>query len=362
MPYSSNYNTPPFSFRPIWGHVSGWLIFLLYEQCLIWYTNGSPVPSPTALYFYACNILVFYAQLQILNIGFKVSKPRYLVFTGLLLVVLVLSSILKAIGDYIWVLPLFESERRSMDWGKYIILDLFRSIYFVGAATFLWIAGHTREYRLQAAAAQKLQLISQRDQADAERKYTDAKNALLQQQLNPHLISNTLNFVYNRVFRQSPEAGQCILLLSEIMRYTTGEADPDGKVALRQEVLQIENLVRVNQYRFDHPLQLHIELTGTFSAQRIIPLVLLTLCENLFKHGLLDDPDTPAIFKLELSGQGTLHLYLANRKRNTIKSLVPGGIGLRNLRTRLAHSYPERHELKISDTENDFELTLTMDL
>lgn len=349
--------------RRIFRHVGGWLLFLVYEQCLIWYTNGDLVPQITMLYFYGCNILAFYLFLGLLR--FASGEAHWPLYQLVLWTVagLGLVTIMKAAGNYLLVLPEFSAAQRGLIFRKYLVMDLFRSIYFMGLALLIWLSGHARDLRLRAAEAQKRRLIAERDQALAERQYADARNALLQQQLNPHLLFNSLNFVYSRVLRHSREGAQTVLRLAELMRYSMAETDPDGRVVLSAEVEQIRNLVAINAERFDFPLCLDTRLEGDFGTARIIPLILLTLAENIFKHARLDDPAQVAQFHLGLSPDGRVEVCSRNRKRDPgAPSQDHASVGLRNLRLRLAHSYPGNHSLDIRETATEFELHLILNL
>ena len=75
------------------------------------------------------------------------------------------------------------------------------------------------------------------------------------------------------------------MTLSEIMRYALTNAGEDSKVRLEDEIDNITNFIKLNQARFSQRLCFDYQVTGEAGELRIIPLVLITLVENLFKYG-----------------------------------------------------------------------------
>ena len=86
----------------------------------------------------------------------------------------------------------------------------------------------------------------------------------------------------------------------------------------------------------------------------------MSFVENAFKHGVLNNPAQPVTLHLALTAT-TLDLSLHNAKNNQQKDQL-GGIGLPNVRRRLALLYPTRHTLTVADTPTDFQVTLHLDL
>lgn len=187
---------------------------------------------------------------------------------------------------------------------------------------------------------------------------TRLRNVHLQQQLNPHLLFNTLNFIYSNVAEHSAEASRGVILLSEIMQFSMEEADDDGKVPVAHELAQVINLVELNRLRFDHPLLLDFEIKCEDNEAVIIPLVLLTLAENMFKHG--DFTAQPALLHLMISREGRLELRSRNKKRPGVTPDNRKNIGLDNTRLRLDNYYPGAYRLEIREDELFFELKLIM--
>ncbi len=90
------------------------------------------------------------------------------------------------------------------------------------------------------------------------------------------------------------------------------------------------------------------------------PLLLMPFVENTFKHGILNNPDTPAEIRL-IVDSGKLTFTCKNKINNFQKD--PGsGIGLENVKRRLDLLYPDKYDLEILKEEGDFFVKFLLDL
>lgn len=193
---------------------------------------------------------------------------------------------------------------------------------------------------------QKLKLEVEKMQADLK---------FLKSQINPHFLHNTLNSFYARSLPLSTELADGILTLSEMMRYALGESyTVDGKVLLRDEIEHLRNFIKMNQFRFRNHLHVQLELKGETSGALIIPFVLITLVENIFKHGDLTSEAYPVVIEVELKEEG-LYYRSRNRKKIGPKELSTG-IGLDNIQKRLQMAYGDGFILKAKN-EDEFYTT-----
>lgn len=335
-------------------HILCWFVFIIYEISLVRFSYGKLEPYYVYALFYTLNITYFYTYVRILNLTFDRKKPNYLKGIFLWLLAVLIYLLVKKIAD----ICLYSSARphSSLTAMRTIIpAYLFRTGYFTILATFYWASGYINVFRKQAAEAERQQLVMAKDRAEIN-------NAYLQQQISPHMLFNTLNFIYSDVYQGSPGAARSVLLLSDIIRFGLEAAGPDGKTALQEELKQIGQLVEINRFRFHHALALELETAGEFEKYRIIPMVLLTLTENIFKHGNLKDPGRPALIRIRVDDGGSLRYYSSNLKRAPSSFRQSKRLGMENIRLRLDFAYPGAYRLEIRDTEDNYELTLTIPL
>lgn len=344
-------------------HVICWTLFIAYELIMTYIALGALERPYVYLIFYSINISFFYLFATLLNYVFQGRPPRY--FKGIVgyLLLLSLNVTAKSVADHLVDSSPANSSRSFIYVEGFFQRNIMRALHFTMLGMFYWSAGRIAFFKRQTLEAEKRQLVIEKENAELEMQLTKSRNAYLQQQINPHMLFNALNFVYNSTQKYSEDAAQCIWLLSEIMRFSLEEADSDGKIKLDREVEQVDNLIAINRYRFKEPLHLNLNMHGDFNSYKIIPLILLTLTENVFKHGDLTEVDSPAILKLTVDENGQLTFYNRNLKKS--KNGHPRqrkAVGLQNIRLRLDAFYKGSYQLQINEPGDFYELTLTLQL
>lgn len=195
-----------------------------------------------------------------------------------------------------------------------------------------------------------------RDRADAEAARaikaialaTEAQLAMLRYQVNPHFLFNALNSIRALIDENPARAREMVTQLSELFRYslrTTQRAD----LSVGDEMAAIRNYLDIQRIRFDDALDAAVEADDA-AAQTALPGFLIhPLVENAVKYGL-ETSDRPLRVRVRARRDGgRLDVEVANSGRWLDGGNGSGtGTGLRNLRERLRHLYPERHALDIA--------------
>ncbi|SEU08512.1 sensor histidine kinase [Hymenobacter actinosclerus] len=202
-------------------------------------------------------------------------------------------------------------------------------------------------------------LLAEQRRRETQQAHTTAELTFLRSQLNPHFLFNTINDIYALVYQKSDDAPGALLKLSELLRYMLHEAHHD-QVLLTRELDYLNGLIELQRLGTKGKLHLDYQLRGPLNGQLIAPMLLVSFVENAFKHGVVTDAARPVTLQLDL-GPSTLNLCLHNAKNQQHKDQL-GGIGLANVRRRLALLYPNRHTLTVTDTPTDFQVTLHLDL
>jgi len=314
-----------------YGHLACWAVFIAYEMAsVIWIVHRTQPPFNYVVY-YAINIGFFYTVLWATSERFR---SRALISVLLIAVALNVFFLLKVCAD-----ALLLSGPWPKRWAyarAWIPADLNRAVFFGMLAAFYRVATAMGRFRRKAA---------------------EARIIYLGQALQPHLLFNTLNFVYAHVEEHSAEAADCVALLSEVLRFGMMPAGPDSLVVLADEVAQLRHLVAINRYRFGGTFCLELSLPEVPERARVLPLVLLTLTENVFKHGELQNEREPALIFLSVAF-GRLLFRTVNRKRH---GTAPGAsMGLAHVRLRLDHYYGRNYELVVRESTEDFTLELSL--
>jgi two-component system, LytTR family, sensor kinase len=233
----------------------------------------------------------------------------------------------------------------------------------VNQSNYFWANG------LIAATSTMLKIITDwfRSQQEKQRLVTQNMQSelrFLRAQINPHFLFNTLNSLYALTLKKSDVAPEIVLKLSEIMRYMLYECN-EKQVFLSKEIQYIQNHLALERLRLTKNLDIKFTVEGTVNDQQIAPLMFIPFLENAFKHGLSNH-----------LGDGFCHINMTVTRENVeffIENSKPdrilqtehpesGGIGLANIRQRLALLYPENHELIIRDLPDKFEVNLKINL
>jgi two-component system LytT family sensor kinase len=343
----------------VFRHMLFWLIFISYELAYLHFTVGLQATFFHFVIYYLLNIGLFYFNAYvILDFAFFRTVKPYLISIALILLELAGYLAIKFTLD----LLLSNNPKSHTDQLKhtelYVITNIWRAIYFIGLSIAYWSMLSFLRVRERNHQIETEQLKTLAKNLELENKYMSVENAYLQNQISPHLLFNSLNFIYTAVRGLSENAGKGVTRLSELMRYSLVSADDSRTVLLTEEVAQLENLVELCRMRFENEFFLRFSKKGRMTGIRIIPLILITLVENMMKHGDLGEKQSPARITLE-ARENTLFFETRNVKRNT--SLYPkGGMGLKNIEKRLNNYYQNRYALQTRDVENLFTVTLTL--
>ncbi len=192
-----------------------------------------------------------------------------------------------------------------------------------------------------------------------EKQKTEAELSTLKHQINPHFLFNSLSFIYGKIIKQDKETADSVLMLANIMRYALGKSTGvDGTVNIMDELEHMKNVVEINQRRYNHELNICYEEQIDDQSIRIVPLVLITLAENAFKHGDLHDPVYPLFIKVDTS-MNEFSFVIKNKKGKGRKELS-NGVGLQNITQQLSLTYGERCRFVVEDDDMDFSVSLNI--
>ncbi len=185
---------------------------------------------------------------------------------------------------------------------------------------------------------------------------------LLKSQINPHFLFNSLNNIYTLAGIDSKRTQKSIINLSDMLRYVLYECDQET-VPIKKEVEYIENYLKLFALKSSKDYPISTELNIANSSIPVAPMLFIPYVENALKHSNIDDRKNSFInIKIDADTDDiNFEIENSKPKKAIIKDGV-GGIGLENVMKRLAILYPEKHELKISETDTSFKVNLHLKL
>lgn len=190
---------------------------------------------------------------------------------------------------------------------------------------------------------------------------------LLKAQINPHFVFNILNAAYAKILPISEEAGEYLQKASEIMRFALYETN-DEFIKLEKEMAYLTQYVELETIRSNNRCKITFLQEGDISEKHQIPtLLLITLVENAFKHGVhatrhnsyVDIRVSVSVDTLRFKITNSIPLQPVMKSRRTEKT---GGIGLSNLQKRMKLYYADKYHLTKTVQEGEFQVLVILPL
>ena len=184
----------------------------------------------------------------------------------------------------------------------------------------------------------------------------------LKSQINPHFLFNTLNNLFSMAQdKGNDELADGISKLSGMMRYMLYDSNEES-VPLSKEITYLEECITLNKLRYaEEEVIVTFDHAGPIADVSIAPMLFIPFVENAFKHGVAIGQTTAIQIVLVVSGQ-KLNFRCVNTDHGFIKKMEISGIGLENVKRRLALVYPDKHRLIINKEDGKFMVNLEIDL
>ncbi|MGX7896231.1 sensor histidine kinase [Tsuneonella sp. HG222] len=193
-----------------------------------------------------------------------------------------------------------------------------------------------------------------------EAQATAAQLAMLRYQLNPHFLFNTLNSISTLVLLKETEPANAMLTrLSGFLRHTL-VSEPGAKVTVAQEVETLKLYLDIERMRFEERLRTVFDIDPAAAVAMIPSFLLQPLVENAIKYAVSPQEEGARIslsaqlvgHRLRLTVSDTGPGLRARSRRATLPQATFGkhestGVGLANIRDRLAQAYGEDHLFEI---------------
>lgn len=356
-------------------HVLFWLIFLSVLNSsalgLTWgpfsYENGTFLIS--SLYGMAINAALFY-----LNVYRMI--PRYLhqrklrdFWWGSAAMILGFTILEFGIDTYyLFTNDALQAELREVDGGKYENNEWMLSMAVWMSTTFLinvffwamaFLFRFPQDWRRNERSQQKLVEDKLRAELD-----------FLKAQMDPHFVFNGINSIYHLIGEDDEKAKSVLLQFSELLRYQLYECK-EQYISLHKELNFIKNYILLETVRKGEDASISINLPASEDLKQIndlliAPLILTPFLENAFKHlSLYSQKENNQLCIQIRVADKNLYLEVENSMdplREDQRNRKSSGIGLDNVKRRLAILYPNKHQLNISVNSKTFAVSLQVAL
>ena len=205
--------------------------------------------------------------------------------------------------------------------------------------------------RQREAIARHQALAFELERSELERQALDARLHLLQAQVAPHFLFNTLANVQALVDAGSPRASAVLRSLTAYLRAAVPLLN-ESVATLGRELQLVEAYLELMHMRMPDRLRYELHIDDAALAVRCPPTTLLTLVENAVRHGI-DPSEDGGCIDIEVRRNGG---RCAMRVRDTGVGLRPGdrglGTGLSTLRERLQLMFGDGAQLRVTAQDN----------
>jgi len=181
----------------------------------------------------------------------------------------------------------------------------------------------------------------------------DAELRALKSQINPHFLFNCLNSLSALTRRDPVRARDMCVLLSDLLRKTLGLGERES-ISWREEIELARTYLEVEQVRFGSRLRVEMEVDDACADCQVPPLVLQPLIENAIKHGIATMVEGGTIRLEGRIENGRLAVRVENSFDPEAPSPRRHGLGLRNVRSRLATRFGDAAHLHLAAEHDRF--------
>jgi sensor histidine kinase YesM len=176
---------------------------------------------------------------------------------------------------------------------------------------------------------------AERQQLELQVLTRDAELRALRAQVNPHFLYNSLNSISALTGSDPAAARRMCLLLAEFLR-TTLRVTAQERILLSEELTLVDRFLSIEEVRFGSRLRVERSIDESALECQVPPLVLQPLLENAVGHGIAGLIDGGTI-RLDVARHGDrLTIAVENPRDPDAMPRVRGGVGLENVRKRLA--------------------------
>lgn len=192
---------------------------------------------------------------------------------------------------------------------------------------------------------------------------------MLQTQINPHFLYNTLESVYLSLeVKGEKESANIVYMLSKLFKYALKERNT---ISLNKEVEMVKMYLEIEKYRFGKRLAWEITLDQAAKDITIPKLLLQPLVENAVKHGIelskeggmidisITTYEETLVIVVNDDGIGIspekiIEIGESLNKKENIQKKIRSSIGLKNVYERLIYYYGENAKLDIESADGEY--------
>ncbi|MBA5635817.1 histidine kinase [Duganella sp. LX20W] len=187
----------------------------------------------------------------------------------------------------------------------------------------------------------------------------EAELRMLRTQIDPHFLFNSLNSISALSTQDPPAARSMTLELASFFRHSLG-MDAQRKVALERELALVRHFLAIERQRFGARLAVREDIAPDAACCLVPPMIVQPLVENAVKHGIGQLPEGGVIMLTARRAGSLLRIRVENDVDASLPAARGNGVGLANVRQRLAGLYGHEASIHWSRRDDRFGVELSM--
>lgn len=329
-----------------WQNILFIVFVVLIESLNFYELNHANYLIPYAFWLYMAKAILFClaAYVNLLIIIPLLLKPKK--YIGFIVFNLINLAVFSPLIFFITVFAHADIGMEGSNFEHHVIFSttIVQIILIIIGSTLVYFI---KEWYKLKDIANKLVVI--------EKEKIETEHQALKAQLNPHFLFNTLNNLYAQCIAKSDDAPKTVLKLSGLMSYILYECKEEF-VILQKELTFLNDYISLEKLRLNK-LDVNFDIDIDESAEniKIAPLLLIPFVENAFKHSRTDAEFTYINMNLIIKNKQfifTCENIIGNKITKVAEKYH--GVGIKNVKKRLALIYPNQHQLITKQTNGNY--------
>jgi two-component system, LytTR family, sensor kinase len=332
---------------PYWCYMMVWRI-IMYSFLIA--ATPEATPGPTLGVYFATDLLLFPVLLAFCRVALAIPVSKRQLW-WLIPLHLLLGLIFAALREPAFIVAAHWIDKQPpiADWWRELVAEPRMHLYlWAGFAVQYAVIYLTAIGLLAGALLYRRWRSAEQQRLHLEAVTTSARLQALRMQLNPHFLFNALHLVTGLIDADPPNAKRMVVRLGSFLRRVLDEGERE-QISLGEELEFVEDYLAIQRARFGERVNCCIDVGNSAREGLVPPLVLQPLIENAVKHGMGAEG---AVVRVDLSAKMNkewLEISVTNAIPATAALDPTGmGIGLKNLRERLAVLYGEFGSIEVA--------------
>ena len=322
------------------------------------FLRGNPLEDSTGEFIYTVTPIEDMGLYLILRQEKPISKNMDFLMLLLLFLSILFGAALSFLMGFIMSRRLFTPIERLRSAMREVTLDHLDVRLRESEDELGELAGRFNRMTEALAENRRALLLNQETLLKNQKELNEAQIRMLQAQLNPHFLGNTLDAMkWMGKIHQIPEVAEMATDLADILRFAIS---PKEFVSLEMEIEILKRYMEIQKIRGFSKIEFHLTVPENLQNAMVPRMVLQPLVENAILHGILSEGE---IELCAVEQDNELRILVKDNGKGIRKELIGPysppkedlghHLGLYNVDTILKKHYGERYGLTILDRKEE---------